>query len=103
MSGLHPKSLCHGTEGEDPAEVAEREFQAGEEEQEMRIARIFPTRTSTSPTDQDVYFGGSELFMPEYDEVYISALNLIANIIGANTDHSIMRGARGFNLIINTI
>ncbi len=40
----------------------------------MRIARIFPTRTSTSPTDQDIYFGGSELFMPEYDGVYISVL-----------------------------
>lgn len=69
----------------------------------MRIARIFPTRTSTSPTDQDIYFGGSELFMPEYDGAYISVLSLIANIIGADTDHSIMRGAGGFYLMINAI
>jgi len=39
----------------------------------MRIARVFPTKTSMSPTDRDAYFGEPELFMPEYDEVHISA------------------------------
>lgn len=38
----------------------------------MRIARVFPTRTSMSPADRDAYFGEPELFMPEYDEVHIS-------------------------------
>ena len=38
----------------------------------MRIARVFPTKTSMSPDDRDVYFGEPELFMPEYDEVHIS-------------------------------
>lgn len=38
----------------------------------MRIARVFPTKTSMSPDDRDVYFGGPELFMPRYDEVHIS-------------------------------
>ena len=38
----------------------------------MRIARVFPTKTSMSPDDHDVYFGEPELFMPEYDEVHIS-------------------------------
>ncbi len=38
----------------------------------MRIARIFPTKTSMSPVDQDAYFGEPELFMPEYDEAHIS-------------------------------
>lgn len=38
----------------------------------MRIARVFPTKTSMTPTDKDAYFGGPELFMPKYDEVHIS-------------------------------
>ena len=38
----------------------------------MRIAKVFPTKTSMSPDDHDVYFGEPELFMPEYDEVHIS-------------------------------
>lgn len=38
----------------------------------MRIARVFPTKTSMSPTDRDAYFGEPELFMPEYDEIHIS-------------------------------
>ena len=38
----------------------------------MRIARVFPTRTSMSPQDRDAYFGLPEFFMPEYDEVHIS-------------------------------
>lgn len=38
----------------------------------MRIARVFPTKTSLSPIDRDVYFGEPELFIPEYDEVHIS-------------------------------
>ncbi len=38
----------------------------------MRIARVFPTKTSMSPTDRDAYFAEPELFMPEYDEVHVS-------------------------------
>lgn len=38
----------------------------------MKIARIFPTKTSMSPQDRDAYFSTPELFMPEYDEVHIS-------------------------------
>jgi len=38
----------------------------------MKIARVFPTKTSMSPTDRDAYFGEPELFMPDYDEIHIS-------------------------------
>ena len=38
----------------------------------MKIARIFPTRTSMSPTDKDAYFGAPDLFTPKYDLVHIS-------------------------------
>ena len=38
----------------------------------MRIARVFPTKTSMSPDDSDAYFSTPELFMPPYDEIHIS-------------------------------
>jgi hypothetical protein len=38
----------------------------------MKIARVFPTKTSMSPTDHDCYFGLPQLYMPKYDEVHIS-------------------------------
>ena len=38
----------------------------------MRIARIFPTKTSMSPVDEDVYFGAPDLFTSRYDEIHIS-------------------------------
>ena len=39
----------------------------------MRIARVFPTKTSMSPLDQDAYFGQPGLFVSQaYDEVHIS-------------------------------
>lgn len=38
----------------------------------MRIARVFPTKTSMSPTDEDAYFGLPPLNCPQYDEVHIS-------------------------------
>lgn len=38
----------------------------------MKIARVFPTKTSMTPTDSDAYFGLPEMFMPKYDEVHIS-------------------------------
>ena len=38
----------------------------------VRIARVFPTKTSMTPIDQDAYYGTPELFMPKYDEVHIS-------------------------------
>jgi len=37
-----------------------------------KIARVFPTKTSMSPTDQDTYFGLPVMFMPKYDEIHIS-------------------------------
>ncbi|MFA5037437.1 MAG: LAGLIDADG family homing endonuclease [Candidatus Izemoplasmatales bacterium] len=40
----------------------------------MRIARVFPTRTSMSPTDEDAYFGPPQMFMPNYDEVHVSCV-----------------------------
>jgi len=39
----------------------------------LRIARVFPTKTSMTPIDQDAYFGGPVMF-PKYDEVHISAV-----------------------------
>jgi len=38
----------------------------------MRVARVFPTRTSMSPIDADAYFSTPDLFTPKYDEVHIS-------------------------------
>lgn len=62
-------------EGRDPRAVAE-----GKEEEGMKIARVFPTKTSMSPLDQDSYFDGPDLFTPKaeniwdsyYDEIHIS-------------------------------
>ena len=38
----------------------------------MKIARVFPRRTSMSPNDPNAYFATPDLFTPEYDEVHIS-------------------------------
>jgi len=38
----------------------------------MRIARVFPRRTSQSPTDELAFFEGPGLFPPEVDEVHVS-------------------------------
>jgi hypothetical protein len=39
----------------------------------MKIARVFPTRTSFSPDDADAYFAAPELFTRrDYDEVHVS-------------------------------
>jgi len=38
----------------------------------VRIARVFPTKLSMTPTDQDAYFSGPEMFMPKYDVVHVS-------------------------------
>ncbi len=38
----------------------------------MRIARVFPRRTAMTPIDKDAYVGLPDMFMPKYDEVYIS-------------------------------
>ena len=38
----------------------------------MKIARIFPRKTSMSPDDKDVYFNEPDLFTPYYDEIHIS-------------------------------
>jgi len=35
-------------------------------------ARVFPTKTSMSPTDRHAYFGAPDLFTPMYDVVFIS-------------------------------
>jgi len=38
----------------------------------MKIARVFPTKTSITPNDQDAYTGIPDLFTPDYDEIHIS-------------------------------
>lgn len=38
----------------------------------MKIARVFPRKTSMSPTDEDAYFGQPPFKCPKYDEVHIS-------------------------------
>jgi len=38
----------------------------------MKIARVFPRRTTMTPTDKDAYIGLPTLFMPYYDEAHIS-------------------------------
>jgi hypothetical protein len=38
----------------------------------MNIARVFPTKTSMSPDDQDSYFDIPGLFTPDYEEIHIS-------------------------------
>lgn len=40
----------------------------------MRIARVFPVKTSYTPTDKDVYVGEPDMFVPKgyYDEIHIS-------------------------------
>lgn len=38
----------------------------------MSIARVFPTRTSLTPTDENAYYDVPDLFTPNYDEVHIS-------------------------------
>lgn len=38
----------------------------------MKTVRVFPRKTSMSPTDKDAYFELPDLFTPKYDEVHIS-------------------------------
>lgn len=38
----------------------------------MRIARVFPVKTSMSPFDEDAYFDEPGLFTPHYDLAMIS-------------------------------
>ena len=38
----------------------------------LPLARVFPTRTSMSPTDRNAYFGLPDTLTPQYDEVHIS-------------------------------
>lgn len=38
----------------------------------MKIARVFPTKTSMCPQDEDCYFGLPPLWTPPYDVVHIS-------------------------------
>jgi len=38
----------------------------------MKIARVFPTKTSMCPTDKHAYFNEPDLFTPNYDEIHIS-------------------------------
>ena len=40
----------------------------------MKIARVFPIKTSMSPADPDAYFGLPNLFIPKYDEIHISVV-----------------------------
>lgn len=38
----------------------------------MKIARVFPRKTSMTPDDKDAYVGLPTLFTPHYDEIHIS-------------------------------
>jgi hypothetical protein len=38
----------------------------------MAIIRVFPTRTSNTPTDEYAFFDVPGLFIPDHDEVHIS-------------------------------
>ena len=41
----------------------------------MKIARIFPTKTNMTPTDEHAYFSGPDMFTPkDYDIAYISVV-----------------------------
>ena len=41
----------------------------------MALARVFPTKTSFSPTDEHAYFGEPDMFTPlDYNEVHISVI-----------------------------
>lgn len=42
----------------------------------MKIARVFPTKTSMTPTDSNCYFGSPTFpyLLPKYDEVHISVV-----------------------------
>lgn len=40
----------------------------------MKIARVFPTKTSMSPNDPDSYFDTPDMFTPKYDEVHVSVV-----------------------------
>ena len=40
----------------------------------VKIARVFPRRTSFSPNDDDTYFNMPGLFTPDYDEVHVSCV-----------------------------
>jgi len=40
----------------------------------VKIARVFPTKTSMTPSDPDAYFGLPEMFMSDYDEIHISTV-----------------------------
>jgi len=40
----------------------------------VKIARVFPVRTSMTPTDPDAYVGLPTMFMPCYDEIHISCV-----------------------------
>lgn len=39
---------------------------------EVRIARVFPRRTSMTPTGKDAYVGLPDLYMPKYNLIHIS-------------------------------
>jgi len=36
------------------------------------IARVFPSKTNMSPTDENAYFDAPNMFTPKYDEVHVS-------------------------------
>lgn len=39
---------------------------------EMKILRVFPRRTNMTPTDELVYVGEPDMFVPDVDEIHIS-------------------------------
>lgn len=38
----------------------------------MKLARVFPRKTSATPDDMDAYVGEPTLFTPKYDEIHVS-------------------------------
>lgn len=38
----------------------------------QKIIRVFPTKTSFSPTDKYCYFGEPDLFVPDFEEIHVS-------------------------------
>jgi len=40
----------------------------------VRIARVFPSRTSMTPIDADAYYDTPDMFTPDYDEIHISTV-----------------------------
>ena len=65
-----------------------------------RILRVFPERTSYTPTDNMVYIGMPDMFLPDHDEVHVIHLwgSILQRIINGKgrTDKSVILGGVAF-------